>query len=322
MVEATLACFRLPRRVRRVVSACMAFLTLSACGLRVPSMQPYTSEADATIEGFKEIYMIAYVKCELHRSVLQMISDQLNAPMLISVDWIKKWGAQMSMKVTVDEKSTLAPGLSFNSPYENAISYFRTGGNVISSQSFSLGVGLTASSEATRVETIGMYFPFADFFKDQEISIEGIKATLDKLNCNAPVGPGGKKVLDGATIESDLQIENFFHSKWVIAATPDLLALKSDKPVDGSTSPFETLNYEVKFIVTTSASLNPVWKLIHIATNATGNLLSAMRMRTDDITLVMGEAVQQGNVFRPSPAATAQFQAVINAQAIGAQMAQ
>ncbi len=315
-------------RVTRGVLIVFASLTVAGCGLRTPNMQPYVADDDAYVEGLKEANLLNYVKCELRQSVLETFLNQANNPNAPRVEWLRDWGAQVSMKITVDEKSGLAPGLSFNSPYENAISYFRTGGNVTTQQSFSLGLGVSVSSEATRVETVAVYFPFAELVEGQDFSTKGLAATLAVLDCN-DVGPatnGGPRptALGRSTINSELQIRNFFSSKYYIIANPQLLELRSGLPVNGTVSPFETFTYEVKFLVTTSASVTPVWKLVHVVTNAGGNFLSAMRMRTDDLTIVMGKSVVDKDTGRlaPSPAAQAQYQAVINAQQISAQLSQ
>ncbi|TAY17124.1 hypothetical protein ELH91_10265 [Rhizobium leguminosarum] len=65
----------------------------------------------------------------------------------------------MSLKVTVDDKSSFAPGVTYTEPMKNAISHY----NVTYGQNFSLSAGLQASSQATRTETVGYAVPFNSF---------------------------------------------------------------------------------------------------------------------------------------------------------------
>jgi hypothetical protein len=202
------------------------------------------------------------------------------------------------MKITVDEKSALSPGLAFNSPMENAVSMFHTGGNVTASQSFTLGIGASVSSEATRVETISFFYPFSD------LTAEG---RYPKETC------GNNS--DG-TIDGDLKIDDFMKSKLEMAKNPYLLLYKTGVPNDGTVSPFDSFTDEITFIVATSANITPTWKLLRISANPSGPFFNAIRTRTDDVTITMAKSVTVDNTKQLAPLALAQYQANLFGQAV------
>jgi hypothetical protein len=296
-------------KVRSIVCVGIIF-PLIGCGLTVPATQPF-SQDDAKVEGLKESSLTGFIKCELHFAVQQALDlakadkkntdiDPQNYPPHPGVDWLTKWGANVSMKIIVDEKSTLAPGLSFNSPMENIISTFSKGGNVTSPQSFSFGIGASVSSDATRTENLSFYYPFSDLLAEGRIKKE------DCRNVSA------------ATIEADLKIDDFIRSKYESATTGGLLLHKVGVPEDGSVSPFLTFTYEIQFVVTTSGNATPTWKLVHLSANPTGPLLSLSRSRTDDVIITMGEAIKDtgGKTTAQSIDAQIQLQANLIGQAV------
>ena len=288
---------------------------LAGCGLSVPRMQPFSSaKDDAVDEGLAESSLIGYVKCELRRSVQNALAqdaedkayaEKHNTPDHPRIDWLRKWGAQVNMKITVDEKSVLAPGLSLNSPMRNVVSTFSSGGNVSSSQSFSLGLGASLTADATRVETVAFYFPF------EELLIGTTR--LPDTMCNKAAR---------ATIESDLKISDFLQSKLLIVEDPGLLLYKPGVKKDGRASPFNALTYETSFIVSFSGNVTPTWKLIRVSANPTGQLFTGSRMRTDDLTITMGEAVfnDQTKALEPSSAAHDQNLATLIGQAVASSL--
>jgi hypothetical protein len=297
-------------RVSKVRSiACSGIMILLiGCGLSVPNMQPFAAD-DAKVEGLKESSLTAFIKCELHFAVQHVLDladqdekhtkkDPINYPPHPGIEWLQKWGATVSMKITVDEKSTLAPGLSYNSPMENIISTFSRGGNVTTPQSFTFGVGASVSSDATRIENLSFYYPFSDLLAE---------GTITKDDCRK-VSP--------ATIEADLKIDDFLKSKYEAATTPSLILHRPGVPE--SVSPFETFTYEVQFIVTTSGNATPTWKLVHVSANPNGPFLSLVRARTDDVIITMGEAIkdEKGKTIALSPAAFLQLQANLIGQAV------
>ena len=74
----------------------------------------------------------------------------------------KDWAAQVSLSLEVDESSALNPGVAFNTPMASAISTFgvlnKTPITTSTPQLFSLGVGGTLSSIATRTDKFDPYW--------------------------------------------------------------------------------------------------------------------------------------------------------------------
>ena len=285
---------------------------LAGCGLSVPKMQPFQPrEKDALYEGLKESSLIDSIKCDLHLAVQMMLSldqkDQENTekdpthyPSHPSVAWLNKWGATVSLKMIVDEKSVLAPGITFSSPMENVVSMFAHGGNVTAGQSFSLGIGANLSSDATRTENLSFYYPFSDLLAE---------GSVDKTVCK-----GSTK----STIDADLRIEDFLQSKYEMVTTGKLLLHKKGVPTDGSVSPLDTLTYETQFVVAESVNGNPAWKLIRLSANTPGPLLTLARQRTDDVLITMGETTKddKGKTTGQSLQANYQLEANLIGQAV------
>jgi hypothetical protein len=304
-------------------------LTLSGCGFGVPNMRLSLGD-DAKKEGLRESNLVAFVKCQLHEAVQHALDQDARDEQAITkgtngtpeyphLDWLRSWGAAVSMKIVVDEKSTVAPGITLNSPMENVVSSFASGGNVTASQSFNLGIGASFSSDATRTETVSFYFPFQQLL-DEEFRPH------DKSDCKEL--PQFPKTLDG-----DLKLEDFMMDKYYMATNTGVLLKKpakagakfgrdSEVNFDSSVSPFDTFTYEVQFVVAESGSLTPAWKLIRISANNTGTLFNGGRTRTDDILFTMGKAVTtaDGKNVQPSTAAANQNLANLIGQAVAASL--
>ena len=255
-------------------AAGLAFMLLGGCATTVPELQGLGEKP--AVEAVREQNLVNHVKCELHKAVQSVLdaeaadnlrNTQAGHPELTySVDWIKSWGATVSLKVIVDEKASLAPGLTFTQTLHNVVEVFGNGGNVTVGQSSSQGLGASVASDATRTETIGFYYPF------NELLAEGsLAASCDK--------PGGM-FLDG-----DLRIGEFISSKMLLAEVPNTLTAKP------RTLPFNVFTYEASFVVTKTASVTPAWKLVNVSINPTAPFLSGSHARTDDLVLTLGQNV-------------------------------
>jgi hypothetical protein len=51
------------------------------------------------------------------------------------------------------------------------------------------------------------------------------------------------------------------------------------------------LSHEIKFDITDSGNITPGWKLTRVSVNQSGNLFSATRDRTNDLTITLGPTV-------------------------------
>jgi hypothetical protein len=242
--------------ITRNLSALFIVLYLGGCGLSVPQMADiYQNPRDE--KQFENI-IVQNVKCELHRGV-QNTFDYFGADPGIA--WLRGWGATVNLKLTVDEKSTLTPGLSLNRVFANAVTFFPAGGDVTTAQGSGVGLGVQASADATRTETIAVTYAFQDLLAEGRID-----------------GPCDHE--DGVLIQSDLKIAEFIFNKAFIATVP------------GSTgnTPYSVFNEEITFVVSYGASATPTWQFLKVTIDTSSPLFNATRTKTHDLTITLGPA--------------------------------
>jgi hypothetical protein len=233
----------------RAVVTALAILATSGCAMTTPNLRLPINGGDAE-EGLSQERLIGYIKCSLGQALHDVMSQNAGdrskygklAP-ISPAPWLSDWGAQVSLKVTVDENSNLSPGVMFKTPMKNAVKHF-SNGDVTTGRSFGLPISASATSEATRTETIQFYFYFPDLAADYG---ERTK------RCQ----PHGDYFING-----DLKIDEFLVNKIRIAQVPHLLLPRPDLPQDNS--PLDAFTYEVTFVVSTSGGINPTWSLSRV----------------------------------------------------------
>jgi len=139
------------------VLAC-GFLSLGGCGLYVPEMQEWYEDPEN--QKLTENEIINHIKCELHKGVDAAI-DKYYGPGQRSgrtAKWINSWEATVTLKLSVDEKSSLNPGVSWIRPWTDS--------------SFVLGAGYSTSAAATRNETIAFKYKLSELTKRGRIAGE------------------------------------------------------------------------------------------------------------------------------------------------------
>jgi hypothetical protein len=96
-----------------VASAAIASICLSGCGggLVVPEMQAFYE--DKPQERVHENTIVNQIKCELHKRFEDAIEGFKRSADSKGVDWLNDWGAKVTMRLSVDEKSALDPGVTF-----------------------------------------------------------------------------------------------------------------------------------------------------------------------------------------------------------------
>jgi hypothetical protein len=244
-------------------------MLVGGCGTAIPDM---TITGPPEKEGLEEISLIQLIECELHLGV-QNALDRFSAPGNDGhgVEWLRDWEAKLSLKVTVDEKGSFTPAVTYKDPLRTIVTQFS--GSI--SQSFSASVGLQASSQATRSETIGFSYKFADLLA---------KPRLQQDSC--------KKLLRTKIVLNDLKIPDFIMNKALVANHTDTVINK------GGESPYSTFTDDITFIVVYGGSVNPVWNLIHVTANANSPLYNAVRTKTHNLTITLGKvgSVQAANV--------------------------
>jgi hypothetical protein len=303
----------------------LAVPTLTGCATAVPSMAPVglTDQQEVDREGA----LVNHVKCELKQALQRIYYEEAQQPphenppgYINNTDWLKTWGASVSLKFQVDELATASPNLAYTKALHNVVSVFPAGGNVTTARSDSLAVGASVTSHVTRTETIGFYYKFADL--DQEVKaqadamakqagataagdIAGAEQTARDLALarirDKPCESSGNILVYG-----DLKIHDFMRSKVSLARVAGVIEAQGKKP------PFTTFTYEVQFILMGSGSATPTWKLVPVAMNPTAPFLNASRTKLHDLIVTMGPD-EDG---QPSPEAQNQHQAQLIGQAV------
>jgi hypothetical protein len=99
-------------------------------------------------------------------------------------------------------------------------------------------------------------------------------------------------------LESDLKLEDLLFDSQTISDTGQVNF--KGKP---STN---VISHEVKFIVNSSGSVNPAWKLSRLFTvNQSSVFLNALRNRTQDLLITLGTTDQSGTALSPPAASIA-----------------
>jgi hypothetical protein len=250
----------------RSIGLALIAASLSGCGWVVPKIDPLAQTPYDT--GIFVNRIANQVKCELGKAVYDVIAEYQEKN-TNPVGWLATWGAKATLKLIVDEKSNLSPGVLVTPP-----------------GTFSLGADASLSADATRTETIGFFFVFADL--------------LDPKTHRLPAKEPRICIhYSDILIESDLKLKEWVEAVGLIAATPQTV---SNPFVSGG--PLDTTSHEVQFIVTLSGDVTPTWKLVSVTANPGSLFLGASRMRTDDLLITMGplDVVASGRALRPSEA--------------------
>lgn len=236
-------------------------VSLTACGTVVPDMVAFSPPMQGAIEDTE---LIQLIRCELHFGVqdaLEQFSKEKGTGGH-GVEWLRGWEAKISLKITVDEKGGFAPGITYKEPLRNALTFF----NAPVSQSFSAAVGLQASSQATRTETIGFSYRFEDLLAE---------GRLERDSC--------KTQIRNKVVVNDLKIADFITNKAYIANHTDTVIN------NGVESPYSTFSNDLTFIITYGGNVTPVWNLIRVTASSNSPLYSAVRAKTHNLSITLGK---------------------------------
>jgi hypothetical protein len=257
-------------------------VALSGCGLYVPEKDIFSQDnpdQNGSPQGRRESDIVAHIHCEIRKGVYEAW-----AAMKSDIPWLKKWGSSVTLTLTVDEQSGLNPGLSVIAPFHNAygvvagpqslpLTPASLAAPTIAAipQSFSLGLGASATAHSTRVETI--QFTYSN--KELLDSADTLLKRGQDLSCDR-----GK---NGIMIESDLKISQFIFEKAVIAATANTTS--SEHTI---WPPYNTFQEQLTFVATFGGNVTPTWKFARTAVDPSGTLLSATRSNTNALTITIG----------------------------------
>jgi hypothetical protein len=211
--------------------------------------------------GQQLVQSIIYnVTCEV-QDAINDIYDNPDHPRKST--FLDTWGVQINLSLQVEEKGSVNPVVNWLPPSP-------------ASSVFNLAAGGTLSSDATRQDKTNSYFTVAQ---------------LRKLGpCEKNTRPGGLLLM-----QSDLALYEWLNGNVIAADTH-----KIQYSTDYSDGPFKTnvLSHEVKFDITNSGNITPGWKLKRLMVNQSGNLLSATRDRTNDLTITLGPTLPTPKVVK------------------------
>jgi hypothetical protein len=248
---------------------------LAGCGTYVPEIQEFPGgPADGQL-------LVQDIVQSVHCEVANAVSEVINADILLakqknhgfrSIGWLDTWGAQLTLTLTVVEKSAFSPNGAYV-PASPITSLFTLAG----------AAGLT--SEATRTDTLNYFYSVADLTRAAPCSFHS----------------GGPP--NSLLVQSDLKLREWLFSQLMSFGTG---------VVDYPTNPAgsfkqNVLSHEVKFVVSTSGSLNPAWTLVRGTINQSGSLLSANRDRTHDLLITFGPIDKDATKGLASAAAETHF---------------
>ncbi|MBR0893786.1 hypothetical protein JQ616_02405 [Bradyrhizobium tropiciagri] len=225
-----------------------ASVFVSGCGIVVPELQENPADK---VAGQQLVQSIAYnVTCEVQDAIDKLYNNPDHPRKHTFLD---TWGANIALSLQVEEKSSANPVVNWLPPSP-------------ASAVFNLGASGTLSADATRQDKLNSYFTVAQ---------------LRALGpCDPKTRPGGVLLM-----QSDLGLEEWLRANMTAADTGVILYA-----LDYSDGPSKTnvLSHEIKFDITDTGNITPGWKLTRVSVNQSGNLFSATRDRTNDLTITLG----------------------------------
>ena len=253
----------------RTLCMILPVIFLAACGTTVPQIKEAYEPDNGTQKMEFEIRKRVF--CDLAMGVqsankrfsfTQVVNGRANKKSFIPLDWI----AQVSLLLEADEFTTLSPGVSLNTPRANATSFFPGLAAVTTAQMSSVGLGGNFSSTSSNIHKFDPYYP--------------VSYLMTPLSDRSVCFPQNDLFKGEPTSSSLLVINELGIKEWLADSMETANLLPSQKA--------ETITLEIKFIVVTSGSVTPTWKLVRISANTTGTLFSDGRTRTHDLIITLG----------------------------------
>jgi hypothetical protein len=244
------------------IGICLAVgAALGGCGTYVPNFSDFPTDKVSEQQLVQKI--LQGVTCELRDAINHFYEIQKREHLFID-----NWGAQLTLTLTIEEKSELNPTALW-----------------VPNKIFSLFGGVDILSDAVRIDTINSFF-----------TIQEIRRLKSCTPEERPVGP--------FLLESDLKLENLLFERQTARDTSQVNFTETAQAAGGKNA----IQHEVKFIVVSSGALTPTWKLSRVwAVNPTGIFLSALRNRTQDLLITLGatEPTPSGTALAPAAASVA-----------------
>jgi hypothetical protein len=250
-------------------------LNVGACGLRVPELQENPDDAGAGQLLVQDV--VQSVHCEVADAVQWVVlhdaeNHRLHPTQPLATKFLAGWGVQITLSLTVEEKSTLNPTVVWTpaSPVTSVFTLAGTG---------------TLSSDATRTDKLNFYY--------------SVPQLLARHYCT----PGIQRTTPSSLlVQSDLKTREWLQDYYQTVLTHEI------DPTGAAVDSFKqnVLSHEVKFEVISSGGITPAWKLVRATVGQTGTLVTTSRDRTHDLTITFGPGDAKGLTGQ---AAQAAFQA-------------
>ena len=237
-------------RAQAVVSLLVG-ISFCGCGTYAPNIQEFPGD---TVDGELFVQKIVQnINCEITDAVHYVVEQDKKLALANgghrTAPWFDDWGIQTTLALTIDEKGSVNPVVNWlPTSPANAI--------------FNLGGSGNLSSEANRVDKINSYNTVQQFLHNQCVQ-----------------RPDGAWMLS-----SDLKLREWL-AYVILAANTGEISIPPD-----ANGPWKSnvISHQIKFIVSTSGSVTPGWKLTRASINQSGNFLSGSRDRTHDLTITLG----------------------------------
>jgi hypothetical protein len=279
-------------RFSHLASFCAA-LCVSGCGTYVPELQEfYQSKVDARL---RVATLVEHLECEVVRGVQSvLLADEdlaserrkygLSQPTVL--DWLKKWAAQITLTLTVEEKSALNPSLTLNRYFPTIPVFpdYKMPNPVNASRVFNLGLAAAFSTDATRKETLSLYLDLSKFTDTSHLKLarQLRGESQDLPNCNT---------MNGILIDSDLKFRDWLYDVTVPAAVEKgpYSGYAGELTQEETVAKKDVLSHEVTFVIIYGGNATPAWKLVNISSNQGSTpFLSAQRTNTQDAIITLG----------------------------------
>jgi hypothetical protein len=319
-------------RIAAAVTAIALVGALGGCGAFVPEFgEPYdTAVPDALIDA-----IVSHVHCEVKSQIEFFILDDVSLAKSAGLpggpaprrhlQWLDDWGAQLSLTLTVEEKSALSPGVTLNKVLPNAVTVFPSG-NITTPQSESVALGASISAGATRKAVVAWFLDFREFTKEYpdrpstlaKLAAKNIKpparpvtdlmkkltpelaaakVTYERLEREA-IAAGSDSYASicnrpgGVLIEGNLKFREWLYMMLRPTFVEGGVAGDFAKALQNEikVAKKDVLQNQITFAVQYGGNATPTWKLVRVSANPSSTFLSAQRSRTQDLVITLGPA--------------------------------
>jgi hypothetical protein len=269
------------------LAALLAVLGLAeaGCGLGVSQLPEVWDRSGPFATAQMELQIKNAIFCELRAGAIlartlnsgqQYTYQNQNVTTAADLPLPDTWGAQVTLTLTADEKGSSGPSVMFKNPIAPASLF---GQNV--SQSFSLGLGASLSSENVRYDKYSFYYSVKDLVEDigPSDTCHVRPAFLGPPSSSSPfvkgVGLGIRDWLPGAVAVDDFQ------------RSSRAAANGEGDPLGGSGFTPDSMTYDNKFVIISDGNITPTWNLVKFGTGTTP-LLDLTRTRTHELLITVG----------------------------------